>query len=250
MSPSGTDTARGGWLGAWTYAHRGLHGAAGEGGAAENSPEAFAGAIARGLGIECDVQVTRDGRAVVFHDWDLDRLTGETGAVRERDADTLAGIALSDSADTIPTLEAVLAQVAGRVPVLIEVKSKRAIDPAPLCAAVKAALAGYTGDVAVMSFDPRVPHWFHRHAPATVRGLVVTEEGKGEALGPVERRLAVAHAKPDFLACDVRDLPSRFASAHRAKGMPVLTWTVRTPELRERALRHADAAIAEGAGLA
>ena len=240
------DPARVGWLATVTYAHRGLHG----GGRVENSPSAFAAAIDRGMGIECDVQRSRDGQAMVFHDWMLDRLTGESGAVKARDAAELGTIALAGSADTIPTLPQLLAQVAGQVPLLIEVKSKREVRFLPLCLAVRRALEGYRGPVAAMSFDPRVVRWFADHAPHVVRGLVVTEEGQRTLSGRWRRHLSLWRARPDFLAYDVRDLPSRFAAAQRARGLPLLTWTVRSDDLRERAAAHADAAIAEGAGVA
>jgi hypothetical protein len=94
-----------------------------------------------------------------------------------------------------------------------------------------------------------VPRWFFTHSPETVRGLVVTEENARGPGGWLKRRLGLWHARPDFLAYDIRDLPSRFAGAQRARGLPLLTWTVRSPELRERAARFAVAPIAEGAGL-
>ena len=240
------DAARVGWLPQWEYAHRGLHNAA----VPENSPAAFARAIRRGMGIECDVQQTRDGRAMVFHDWTLDRLTCETGPIAARDAAELQMIALGGSTARIPTLESLLGQVAGQVPLLIEVKSKRESSPVPLCLAVRKALDGYRGDVSVMSFDPRVPNWFHAHARGVVRGLVVTEENGRGAVGRWRRQLTLWHAKPDFLAYDVRDLPNAFAIAQRKRGLPLLTWTVRSPDMRARAELHADAPIAEGAGLA
>ena len=239
------EAARTVWLGQHTYAHRGLHG----GGRVENSPSAFAAAIERGLGIECDVQRSRDGQAMVFHDWELDRLTGEHGAVKARDAADLGRIAFTASDDTIPTLSQLLAQAGGSVPLLIEIKSKREVRFAPLCFAVRRALEGYRGPVAVMSFDPRAVGWFARHAPHIVRGLVVTEEGRRTLSGRFRRHLSLWQAKPEFLAYDVRDLPSRFAAAQRRRGLPLLTWTVRSEELAERARVHADAAIAEGAGL-
>ncbi|WP_370516083.1 glycerophosphodiester phosphodiesterase family protein [Novosphingobium sp. Gsoil 351] len=241
--PSGEQ--RVGWLRAHAYAHRGLHG----GGLIENSPSAFAAAIERGLGIECDVQRSRDGEAIVFHDWELDRLTGESSPVKARDAADLTRIALGGTGDTIPTLADLLAQIGGKVPLLIEIKSKREVRFGPLCLAVRRALEGYRGPVAVMSFDPRVIRWFRAQAPHIVRGLVVTEEGHRTFSGSVGRHLALWQAKPEFLAYDIRDLPSRFACAQRRRGLPLLTWTVRSEELAGRARLHADAPIAEGAGV-
>ena len=233
------------WLGERSYAHRGLHGP----GVPENSPSAFAAAIARGLGIECDVQRSSDGQAMVFHDWELDRLTAESGPLARRSAAQLGALALVGSADTIPTLRELLDRVAGQVPLLIEVKAKRDRNANALCLAVRRVLEGYRGPHAVMSFDPRVPRWFAAHSPLTVRGLVVTEGNAKTLAGRVRRRFALWHARPDFLAYDIRDLPSRFAAAQRRRGLPVLTWTVRSPEHATRAAAHADAAIAEGAGV-
>ena len=230
------------WIGEYDYAHRGLHGA----GMPENSRAAFERAKAQGLGIELDVQRSSDGQAVVFHDWDLDRLTAETGPVVRRTAAQLGAIALTGSADTIPTLRQVLSLIAGRVPVLIEIKSRRGHHVAALCLAVRRVLEGYTGPHAVMSFDPRVSGWYAKHSPHTVRGLVVTEEDDRGLRGKLGRRLALWRAGPDFLAYDIRDLPSRFAAGQRRRGLPVTTWTVRSAELRERAAAHADAEIFEG----
>lgn len=232
------------WLRDWTYAHRGLH----DGETCENSSAAFDAAIAAGLGIECDVQLSGDGEAMVFHDWTLDRVTSESGPLRERRAADLVRIALR-SGGAMPRLTDVLAQVRGQVPLLIEVKSKRDMAWQPLARAVVAALRGYRGAAAVMSFDPRVIRWLSRRLPNRPRGLV-TGRGEGHRLAfAVERAVAIAHARPTFLACDVCDLPDPQLARHRADGTPLLTWTVRSPALMARASRHADAPIAEGAGL-
>lgn len=240
------DPARVAWLGQWRYAHRGLHGP----GFPENSPSAFDLAIRAGVGIECDIQRSADQRAMVFHDWELDRLTGKEGPVDKWRADALGRVILSGSEDRIPLLDDLLAQIGGTVPLLIEIKSRRDYKVSPSCLAVRRALEGYQGLHAVMSFDPRVSRWFRTHSPHTVRGLVVTEENAKAIGGRWKRHAALWHAKPDFLAYDIRDLPSRFAGAQRKRGLPVLTWTVRSAELAERAADHADAPIAEGAGLA
>lgn len=234
------------WLGFWAYAHRGLHGQ----GLPENSPAAFAAAMARGMGIECDVQRSSDGQAMVFHDWELDRLTAESGPVARRSAEQLGRIVISGGSDCIPSLRQLLDQVDGKVPLLIEIKSNATSRAAALSLAVRRQLEGYRGPHAVMSFDPRVVGWFARNSPMTVRGLVVTEENDKALAGRIRRHLWLWKARPDFLAYDIRDLPSRFAAAQRKRGLPLLTWTVRSAEHRERAAEHADAPIAEGAGVA
>jgi glycerophosphoryl diester phosphodiesterase len=234
------------WLTRTIYAHRGMHGA----NAVENSPTAFARAIAAGLGIECDVQRSRDGQAVVFHDETLERLTAREGEIREETAATLGTIALTGSTDTIPTLPQLLAQVAGQVPLLIEIKIAHAGRVAPLCLAVRRALEGYAGPVAIMSFDPAVPSWFARYAPHVVRGLVMTEEGWRTLLAGTRRHWALWRARPDFIAYDIDDLAGRFAQGQRRRGLPVLSWTIDDADRAARVRKLADAPIAESAGLA
>ncbi len=228
------------FLKAQPYAHRGLHG----GKVIENSRAAFRAAIALGHGIELDVQAARDGEAMVFHDATLERLTEASGAIDAHAADRLGQIYLRGTSETIAQLPEILALIGGTVPVLIEIKAKGA-RVAALCLSVRRALEGYRGAAAVMSFNPLVGAWFAEHAGRIVRGLVVTEDNKRGAKGWVERWASLAKAKPDFLAYDVRDLPSSFASAARARGIPVLTWTVCNADAERRAFAHADEAIYE-----
>lgn len=236
------DPAKVSWIGEADYAHRGLFGP----GVPENSLAAFGAAVDRGYGIELDIQRSSDGHAIVFHDWDLERLTGATGPVMKQSAEALGKLALGGTGETVPTLRAVLDLVGGRVPVLIEIKSKRDLRVGPLCLAVRRVLEGYRGPHGVMSFDPRVSRWFATHSPHTVRGLSYTE-GEDKALpGMIRRRLALWHARPDFLCYDIRDLPGRFPASQRRRGLPLVTWTIASAEHLERAEAHADAAIVEG----
>lgn len=222
-------------LGATPFAHRGLHAS----GRVENSRAAFEAALARGFGIELDVQLSRDGEAMVFHDYELDRLTGATGAVASRTAAELGGIRLRGSDETIPTLRQAL-EVIAAAPLLIEVKApERHVQP--LCRAVSDALAHHSGPVGVMSFNPEAARRFK----GPLRGLVISEQDKQSWRGRVERRLALWRVHPDFLAYDIRDLPSDFAALARFDGTPVYTWTVRTEEERARAAEHADQIIFE-----
>ncbi len=230
------------FLKAQPYAHRGLHG----NGIVENSRDAFRAAMALGHGIETDVQAARDGEAMVFHDATLERLTDSSGPVAAHTPAELGRITLRGTTETIAQLPDLLALIAGRVPVLIEIKAQgRRV--APLCLSVRRALEGYRGDAAIMSFNPLVPAWFHDHATRIVRGLVVTEQDRHGAKAALARWVSMATAKPDFLAYDVRDLPSKFAGAARARGIPVLTWTVRDAHAERCAFAHADEAIYERA---
>lgn len=239
------DPVKVGWIGEHVFAHRGLHGD----GIVENSRTAFQAAIEAGFGIECDIQRSRDGWPMVFHDWTLERLVGRSEETESLTTAELKAVQFVGVSEGPLALSDLLELVAGRVPILVEIKSRHRYDVERSCAQVHAALQGYRGQHAVMSFDPRVSRWFSRHAPQAVRGLVVTEETSRGAAGDLRRRLATWHARPDFLAYDIRDLPSRFAGGQRSRGLPVATWTVRTAEQRALATQFADAPIAEGTGL-
>lgn len=234
------DPARVAFLKAAPFAHRGLHGE----GVVENSRAAFRAALDAGHGIECDVQAAWDGEAFVFHDATLDRLTDETGPLARRPSTALDAVKLSGTDETLPRLPDLLALVADRVALLIEIKTgDRRVGP--LCRSVRRALEGYLGPVAVMSFNPEVGRWFRKESPRIVRGLVVTEEKDRGLGGRVKRHAALWRAKPDFLAYDVRDLPSRFAAQQRARGLPILTWTVRSAEAERAGITYADQIIYE-----
>lgn len=205
---------------------------------------AFEAAVAAGYGIECDVRLSRDGVPFVFHDRDLARMTGRPERIDTLDAATLDRVRLPDGG-TIPRLSALLTLCDGAVPLLVEIKAE-GCDAGPLCRAVAGDMArGNANRVAIMSFDPRVVRRFERQRCGQLRGLVVTERGKGDWRGRIERALALWLAKPDFLACDIRDLPSALSVRARAGGIPVLSWTVRTPDDRARAAACADQIIFE-----
>ena len=234
------DPARLAFLKAQPFAHRGLHGP----NIIENSRAAFNAAIAAGHGIELDVRTHIYDGVFVFHDETIERLTDGCGRFADLPTATRDALRLKGSDETIPRLSEILDLVAGQVPILIEIKAPE-MSVGALCLSVRRALEGYRGAVAVMSFNPGVARWFHDHAPRIVRGLVVTEEGKRGLRGRWERHLSLWRAKPDFLAYDIRDLPSRFASSQRARGLPVLTWTVRTAEQQATAKAYAEQPIYE-----
>ena len=226
------------------FAHRGLH----QQGRVENSLAAFDAAIAAGHGFELDVQETADGQALVFHDYTLERLTGQKGPVRERVANDLGAITLTGTDQTLITLPQLVQHVPDDAAILVEIKSRqRSIGR--LCRAVLDAIQGREAQIAIMSFNPEVGHWFGHHAPEVLRGLVITEEDENgfwaRIKGGLKRIFALARARPDFLAYDIKSLPAPLPQRLRAAGMPVLTWTVRTPADLAKAKAHADQIIHE-----
>jgi glycerophosphoryl diester phosphodiesterase len=229
------------WLTARPIAHRGLHGP----GAVENTASAFAAAVAAGYAIETDVQITADGEAVVYHDAALGRLTEGSGALAAMTAAELKRVPFKETADRIITLSELLDLVAGRVTLVIELKSLHdADDRLPRRAAQ--VLAGYAGPAALMSFDPFQVVMVREAGPGITRGLVA-EKRRGRAGRPGAYIGNLLRARPQFLAYSVADLPALpplFARyvLHR----PVLTWTVRPEANRAKAAKWADQVIFEG----
>ncbi|MCJ2134345.1 glycerophosphodiester phosphodiesterase [Methylobacterium sp. J-026] len=241
------------WLTARPIAHRGLHDRGA--GRPENTLAAARAAIAGGFAIECDVQLSADGEAMVFHDAALGRLTEAREAVAERSAAELGTLAVAGTAETIPTLPAFLAAVAGAVPVVIEVKSRYDGDLRLATRAAQVA-AAYEGPVALKSFDPQVVAGLRPLCPATIpRGIVAetTQDDPVYAALPPSDRLALsnllhfAETRPDFLSWRVDDLPCAPTYLCRLLGrIPVMAWTVRTEDQRARAGAHADQMVFEG----
>lgn len=228
------------------FAHRGLHDAGA--GIQENTLAAFDRAIEAGWGIELDVRLTLDGDTVVFHDETLERLTDMKGPVSRYARVQLERARIKGTDETLQTLSNVLMHVRGRAPVLIEAKTT-GNNYLPVCFSVRRALEGYRGPAAVMSFNPNLIGWFSRHAPKIVRGLVMTDEdyrplSRYDLRRRIRRQASVWRARPHFIAYDVDRLPSPFITAARQR-MPVLSWTVRSPEQRAIAAKSVDQIIFE-----
>lgn len=241
-----------GWLTARPIAHRGLHDRAA--GRIENSFGAADAAVEAGFAIECDVQLSADGEAMVFHDFALDRLTAAGGPIRERRAADLSALPLRGSRDTIPTLPAFLARVADRAPVIVEIKSRFDGDLA-LTRRVVAILSALPCRVAVKSFDPGVVAAVRQLAPSLPRGVVAQSrydepEWAGldaETLHGLANLLHFEETEPDFLSWRVGDLPAGPPYLCRRLGrLPVITWTVRNDADHGRAAAHADQIVFEG----
>jgi glycerophosphoryl diester phosphodiesterase len=241
------------WLVARPIAHRGLHERSR--GVIENTMSAARAAIERGYAIECDVQDSADGEALVFHDYTLERLTGASGAVRDRRADELTAMAISGSVDDrIPTLQAFLDAIAGRVPLVVEIKS-RFDGNMTLTRRTVELVSAHRGPVAIKSFDPAVVAEVRRLAPDLPRGIVAEahyEHPDWQRLTPATKHalanlLHFGETDPHFVSWRIADLPHAAPHLSRLLGRrPVMTWTVRTAEDRQRAARHADQMVFEG----
>ncbi len=235
-------------------AHRALHDRAA--GRPENSRAAVQAAVAAGYGIEIDVQMSADGQAMVFHDEDLDRLTTRHGPVRNHTAFDLGQIRLRDAEDGIPTLPEVLALVAGRVPLLIEIKDQTLTmseTDGRLETATAAALHTYAGPVAVMSFNPHAVACMARLAPQLPRGLTTSAYDPEDWAPLADATCTRLRGIPDydrtgatFISHEAADLSRPRVADLRAQGAAILCWTIRSPEAEDQARRVAHNITFEG----
>ena len=234
--------------------HRALHDR--KAGRGENSLKSIAAAIEAGYGIEIDVQLTSDGHAMVFHDDQLDRLTGETGPIRKRSRQNLETVVLTDDGGTIPRLETVLDLVAGQVPLLIEIKDQdgeMGPNVGPLEEATCAALKNYAGDVALMSFNPHAVAKCAQLAPDIPRGITTSSyESTFWPEVPAETRDTL-RAIPDydrtgscFISHESTDLDRPRVTELKSKGARIFTWTIRSAKAEADARRIVDNVTFEG----
>jgi glycerophosphoryl diester phosphodiesterase len=233
------------WLLDTPIAHRGFHDP--ENGVPENSLAAFEAAVREGYPIELDVRVLRDGGVAVFHDEKLDRMTGAAVALDGEDSESVKKHRLAGTTETIPLLPDVLDMVSDRVPLLIELKNFGV--PGNLESAVLSALESYHGRFAVQSFNAFSMGWFKANAPHISRGQLSGRFAGlplGKYLKESLRRLELIDvSSPAFIGYDIRYLPFDPVSELRARGTPVLGWTVRSPRERLHAMKWCDNYIFE-----
>ena len=235
-------------------AHRGFHDRSH--GRIENSLGAFKAAIAAGYAIEMDLQLSSDGQAMVFHDDTLDRLTDNTGPLNARTAAELGRMALAGGADTIPNLPQVLTLVAGRAPLLIEIKDQTGTLCATdgrLEAATATALQGYQGPVALMSFNPDAIAHMARLAPHLPRGLISDPFDPAEWSPVPPETCDRLRGIPDynatqssFVSHKATDLTRLRLADLKSQGAVILCWTVRSATAEVMARQIADNITFEG----
>jgi glycerophosphoryl diester phosphodiesterase len=235
------------WLIARPVAHRGLHD---QKTVIENTPSAFAAAIAGHYGIECDLQISADGEAMVYHDDALDRLTEGHGRLDATTTAELKRVAFKATGDRMITLGELCDLVAGRATLVIELKSRFDGDRR-LVSRAASVLSGYRGPAAVMSFDPAQIADLRATAPQLPRGMVAETHGWGEVAAAPKRAIMyfaqMVSARPQFIAYALRDLPALWpAVARSVLRLPLLAWPVRSADDQRKAARYADQMIFEG----
>lgn len=234
-------------------AHRALHDRARR--RIENSASAIRAARAAGYGIEIDLQLSADGVAMVFHDEDLGRLTGEAGPLNARSAAELGRIKLAGSDDTIPTFAQVLSLIGGAVPLLVEIKDQTLTmsqTDGRLEQATARDLQSYSGEVALMSFNPHSVAHMAGLCPMRPRGL--TTSAYGDDWAPLSTATCdILREIPDydrthssFISHEAQDLTRPRVAELKAQGAAILCWTIRSPEAEAEAREIAHNITFEG----
>lgn len=230
-----------GWLTARPIAHRGLHDAAR--GLHENSMSAFRAAIEAGYAIECDVRLSSDGVPMVFHDAELARMTGAAGLVHETSAPALLALRLSEGEDRVPTLSELLEVTDGRVPLVVELKG---VDPAydsSFAAALRGLVEPYEGPLALMSFDD----WLIDQAVTLADRVPVGLTAEGTRAETLARHREIFGGRCSFASYNVHHLDNPFVRwVREERGLPVISWTVRTPGDEAKSRAGADQITFEG----
>ncbi len=235
-------------------AHRTLHNK--NAGRPENSYEGLDAAIALGIAVEIDLQLSRDGVPMVFHDYELDRLTSKTGLVANYDADTLQAISLTGGEQGIPRFDEFMKYVDGRIPVLIELKDQDGALGSKLSnleAATCVVMRDYNGSIAVMSFNPEMIARCAMLAPNIPRGLVTDAYvAKDWPNVPAQRCAELAKIPhydligASFISHNRADLSAPRVADLKSQGAAIFCWTVRTPDQEDQARKIVDSITFEG----
>jgi len=229
------------WIKARPIAHRGLHDA--KAGIYENTLGAAKAAVDNKYNIEIDLHISSDGVPMVFHDLTLDRLTAETGSVRERTAKELQQISIMGTEDRIPTLEAFFDLVAGKVSVVLELKGHDdETKDEGFVKAVSDVLSRYNGNAALMSFNHHLVKDAHDIVPHLPLGLTAYKDDSA-----YDQHMEIATAcNVDFISYELKNLDTKFVREFKNTGRPVISWTVKSKEDHAFSDKFADQPTFEG----
>ncbi len=224
------------------YAHRGLHN---KPSIPENSMAAFRLAVEKGYGMEMDLHLTKDGKLAVIHDPSLKRTAGVDLMIEDLTLAEAQAYYLEESREVIPDFQELLDLVAGRVPLIVELKVGKTADgtdttPA-LCQAAVDALDAYTAKYSasaptlwcIESFSPGAVKWFRVNRPDVIRGQLAGDiNHNGQVITPFQnflvRQLLINFvSKPDFVAYNYRD---RFDGGVRRWKGPLFYYTIKSHE--------------------
>ncbi len=232
------------WITKIPIAHRGLH----NNEAPENSILAFENSISNNFAIELDIHISVDGELMVFHDYNLRRMTGVDKVIETQHSNFIKSLKLLNTTQTIPTLQEVLSIVDNQVPILIEIKNKHTVGR--IEKKLNRILSQYNGDYAIQSFNPLSVGWFAKNSPSIIRGQL-SGDFKEENLSFFKKILLRYllmnwYSKPNFIAYDINLLPCYQISIRKKFGIPILAWTMNDEKKKEKAAKYANNIIFEG----
>jgi glycerophosphoryl diester phosphodiesterase len=234
-----------GWLLKTPIAHRGLHN---NKDVPENSLLSIERSVEHNFPIEIDVQMTADGKIIVFHDDDLLRLCGVNKSVTAASYNEIKTLHLLNTTEKIPLLTEALELLNSRQPILIEIKNSRLNGT--MEKAIWDILSNYKGKYAIQSFNPLTLQWFKKRAPHILRGQLSSgfkeDNLRFYQRKPLEYMIFNFLSAPHFIAYDVSCLPFKPLEGYRKRGIPVITWTVKTNGDLLKAQKYADNYIFEG----
>lgn len=232
------------WVKNTKISHRGLHN---NDDIPENSLKAYKKSIDENVAIELDVQLTKDNKVVVFHDYNLERMTGSNKNVNELEYIDILDLKLLNTNEYIPTLNEVLELIDGKVPLLIEIKNEDKVGI--LESEVYNIIKDYKGDIAVQAFNPFVLSWFKKNAPEIPRGQLSGSFDDSDL--PKYKKFLLKNlllnfeSKPAFIAYEVDYLPKAVVKFQRNRNVPILGWTVKSTTDLEKVKENCDNIIYE-----
>ena len=234
------------WLLERPIAHRGLHNASNP----ENSIGAFYAGMQKGYNLELDVHLTQDNELAVVHDENLERMTGKSELITACDRKVWRNLSLLGTSEGIPTFDEVLRLVNGQVGLVIEIKSDKTVPLGKLEDILIEKLRAYNGHFAIKSFDPRIVKYVRKNAPEFLCGQLSWDYKDYDDLSKLTRYylshlMMIPFNHAQFISYDITALPKAAVAKYRKRGIPVLGWTIRSPELAEKAKEYCDNIIFE-----
>ncbi len=220
------------------FAHRGVHNIY-----PENSIPAFKKAIEMNVGIELDVHLTKSGEILVFHDYNLKRMTGINKKIEELKSKENKLYRLSNTNEYIPTLTEVLNLVNGKVPLLIELKTK--LNYSKFAKKIKHIISSYKGEIYIQSFNPIIIRKLYKLNKNLTLGILSSffeDEKKGLFKLIVKKLLLLSYSKANFIAYNIKNLPNKYTNK---TNMPILSWVITNKTELEKAKKYSCNVITE-----
>ena len=187
-------------------AHKGVHNSQ----IPENTIPAFTKSVDKNYIIELDIHILKDNTIVVYHDYNLLKLCGVNKVIETLSYAQLFKTKIKNKY-TIPTLEQVMRIVAGKVPILIEVKDMN--NNSKFEEGLVKILDNYKGEFAIQSMNPFVIDWFNKNRKDYVIGLIIFNELNYNIVKKYIRKI-------DFISVYKKQLPFK-------SKLLTIGWTIR-----------------------